>query len=180
MAHTPFQQQADITVRTNYFGTLAVTQAMLPLLRASTSSPRVVNVASAAGRLRGSQEIQDAFTSYGLDVPVPSSLTRCTMHYAHAHAPPLCTGTMHGYGHVSTQRATQALSLLMDTFVRDVEGGVHAENGWPNTCYGERRVHMHARAARSSRLRRGECRQDESFTFPLYAAQASAKWASLR
>ena len=98
MPHTPFQQQADITIRTNYYGTLAVTQAMLPFLRASKSSPRVVNVTSAAGRLRGSQEIQDAFTSPKLDVP--------------------------------------ALSSLMDAFVRDAEAGVHAEKGWPNTCYG--------------------------------------------
>jgi carbonyl reductase 1 len=96
--HTPFQQQADITIRTNYHGTVAVTEAMLPLLRKSEASPRVVNVASAAGRLRGSQEIQDAFTAHDLDLP--------------------------------------ALTQLMEDFVRDVEAGVHAERGWPNTCYG--------------------------------------------
>jgi NAD(P)-dependent dehydrogenase (short-subunit alcohol dehydrogenase family) len=48
--HTPFQRQAAVTVNTNFFGTLALTQALLPLLRAS-ASPRVVNVASYAGRL---------------------------------------------------------------------------------------------------------------------------------
>lgn len=96
--HTPFEQQAGITVRTNFHGTLAVTQAMLPLLRASDASPRIVNVASAAGRLRGSQEIQTAFAADGLDL--------------------------------------KRLSSLMDHFVRDVEAGVHADNGWPNTCYG--------------------------------------------
>lgn len=96
--HTPFEQQAEITLRTNYHGTLAVTQAMLPLLRASDASPRIVNVASAAGRLRGSQELQDAFTAHDLDAP--------------------------------------ALSSLVASFVRDAEAGVHAANGWPNTCYG--------------------------------------------
>ena len=30
----PFEQQASITVQVNYHGTLAVTRAMLPLLRA--------------------------------------------------------------------------------------------------------------------------------------------------
>ena len=66
--HTPFEQQADVTVRTNYFGTLEVTQAMLPLLRASTSCPRIVNVASSAGRLRGSPELQESVTSASLDM----------------------------------------------------------------------------------------------------------------
>jgi carbonyl reductase 1 len=56
--HTPFEQQAGITVKTNYVGSLGVTQAFLPLLRASDASPRLVNVASSAGRLRGSPEIQ--------------------------------------------------------------------------------------------------------------------------
>lgn len=48
--HTPFDKQADITVQTNFFGTLALTRAMLPLLEKS-SSPRIINIASSAGRL---------------------------------------------------------------------------------------------------------------------------------
>lgn len=50
VSYTPFEQQAGITVNTNYFGTSAVTDAMLPLLQQS-DSPRIINVASAAGRL---------------------------------------------------------------------------------------------------------------------------------
>ena len=98
-AHTPFERQADITVSTNFFGTLAVTRAMLPLLRAAPS-PRIINVASAAGRLAilKSPEKRALFTSPTLQVP--------------------------------------QLEALMREFVRDVEGGVHAERGWPNTCYG--------------------------------------------
>ena len=72
--HTPFAAQAGVTLDTNFFGTLAVTRAMLPLLRASTSpdSPgRIVNVASAAGRLRGSRDKTDTLTSDALTVPVP-------------------------------------------------------------------------------------------------------------
>merc|ERR1740121_2340713 len=83
---TPFERQAGITVFTNFFGTLAVTQAMLPLLRASPS-PRIVNVASYAGRL-------------------------------------------------AILRSREKLEALMREFVRDAEAGVHARNGWPNTCYG--------------------------------------------
>lgn len=55
VAHTPFEAQADITLRTNFFGTLGVTRAMLSLLR-NAPSGRIINVASAAGRLRGSRE----------------------------------------------------------------------------------------------------------------------------
>ena len=77
VAHTPFEQQAGISVRTNFFGTLEVTRAMLPLLRAS-SSPRVVNVASAAGRLSilRSQDLVDAFTAPALSVPQLEQLMR--------------------------------------------------------------------------------------------------------
>jgi carbonyl reductase 1 len=60
--YTPFEQQASTTLQTNFFGTLALTRAMLPLLRASPS-PRIINVASAAGRLRGSAEKIAALTS---------------------------------------------------------------------------------------------------------------------
>lgn len=83
---TPFEQQADVTIRTNYHGTLAVTQAMLPLLRASDASPRVVNVASAAGRLRGSSLIQGALSSPDIDVPTLSSLMEAFVRDAKAGA----------------------------------------------------------------------------------------------
>ena len=49
-AYTPFEKQARISMETNFFGTLKVTQTMLPLLRKS-ESPRVINIASSAGRL---------------------------------------------------------------------------------------------------------------------------------
>jgi carbonyl reductase 1 len=97
--HTPFQRQAAVTVNTNFFGTLALTQALLPLLRAS-ASPRVVNVASYAGRLAilKSPEKVALFTAPTLD--------------------------------------TSQLAVAMRQFITDVEGGVHASKGWPNTCYG--------------------------------------------
>eukprot|EP00241_Pyramimonas_parkeae_P004741 CAMPEP_0114231978 /NCGR_PEP_ID=MMETSP0058-20121206/4350_1 /TAXON_ID=36894 /ORGANISM="Pyramimonas parkeae, CCMP726" /LENGTH=370 /DNA_ID=CAMNT_0001343399 /DNA_START=236 /DNA_END=1345 /DNA_ORIENTATION=+ len=66
---TKFDKQADITIRTNFFGTLAVTQAMLPMLRNATS-PRIINIASSAGRLSilRSQSRIDAFTSSTLQM----------------------------------------------------------------------------------------------------------------
>jgi len=67
VSHTPFVQQADLTVRTNFFGTLSLTQSLLPLLRKS-SSPRIINIASSAGRLAilPSQQRRDDFTSENL------------------------------------------------------------------------------------------------------------------
>lgn len=46
----PFERQAEITVDTNFFGTRRLTSALLPLLERS-DAPRIVNVASYAGRL---------------------------------------------------------------------------------------------------------------------------------
>ena len=67
--YTSFRDQAEPTLATNFFGTLHVTQALLPILRLSTS-PRIVNVASAAGRLSilRSKEKLDAFTSTDLEL----------------------------------------------------------------------------------------------------------------
>lgn len=73
--HTPFRDQADITVRTNFYGTLKVCQEFLPLLK-QADSPRIINVASAAGRLTilRSQELVDKFTSNTLTISELSAL----------------------------------------------------------------------------------------------------------
>ena len=81
--YTPFEEQAGITVRTNFFGSLEVTRALLPLLRKS-SSPRIINVASAAGRLRGSQALQDKVTSPDLTVEALEELMRAFVRDAEA------------------------------------------------------------------------------------------------
>ncbi len=73
--HTSFRDQAGITIRTNYFGTLKVTQKCLPLLK-QAASPRIINIASAAGRLTilRSQELVDKFISNTLTVHQLSTL----------------------------------------------------------------------------------------------------------
>ena len=67
--HTSFSKQADITIKTNFFGTLALTRAMFPLLEKS-SSPRIINIASSAGRLSilPSNERRSAFSSQDLQM----------------------------------------------------------------------------------------------------------------
>ncbi len=62
--HTGFAEQAKISIKTNFFGTLGLTRKLLPLLEKS-SSPRIINIASSAGRLSilPSEERQTAFSS---------------------------------------------------------------------------------------------------------------------
>lgn len=96
---TSFDKQAKPTVQTNFFGTVQLTQLLIPLLRKSLS-PRIVNVASQAGHLRilRSQEKINIFSSELLKI--------------------------------------DELESLMRQFIQDVEYFRHAENGWPNSCYG--------------------------------------------
>lgn len=70
-----FEDQANITIDTNYFGTLNVIQSFLPLLEKS-DSPRIINIASAAGRLSilKSQKLIDTFTSDTLTIPQLTNL----------------------------------------------------------------------------------------------------------
>lgn len=72
---TPFKEQAEPTINVNFFSTLHVTNAMLPLLRKS-SSPRIVNVASMSGHLRiiPSEKRKAMFTSSLLKVHELESL----------------------------------------------------------------------------------------------------------
>ena len=70
--HTPFAEQAKITIATNFFGTLALTRKLLPLLdetgTKTDTKPRIINIASSAGRLSiiPSQEKRDAISSENL------------------------------------------------------------------------------------------------------------------
>jgi carbonyl reductase 1 len=75
--HTPFEKQAAITVNTNFFGTLQVTQAMIPLLEKS-ASPRIINIASAAGRLSilKSRDMVETVTSPTLELDTLEGLMK--------------------------------------------------------------------------------------------------------
>ncbi|KAF2896096.1 hypothetical protein ILUMI_10080 [Ignelater luminosus] len=66
-ATEPFSEQAEVTVKVNYFSTLRVCETLLPLLR---SHARVVNVSSSAGHLSRipSQELRSKFSNPALTV----------------------------------------------------------------------------------------------------------------
>ncbi|CAM9499581.1 unnamed protein product, partial [Hapterophycus canaliculatus] len=72
---TPFKDQAEPTLKTNFFDTVAFTEKMLPLVRKS-SAGRVVNVASMSGHLSilGSPSRRDAFTDPALGKEKLSSM----------------------------------------------------------------------------------------------------------
>ncbi|XP_061197908.1 carbonyl reductase [NADPH] 1-like [Saccostrea echinata] len=63
----PFAEQTEVTIKTNYFGTLAVCEALFPLLRPHA---RVVNVSSMASAAikKCSKEIQSKFRNPQLTV----------------------------------------------------------------------------------------------------------------
>jgi carbonyl reductase 1 len=63
---TPFKDQCFPTINPNFFGTLKLTESLLPLLR-KASSPRLVTVASQAGHLRiiKSEELRNKFVNCG-------------------------------------------------------------------------------------------------------------------
>ena len=66
---TPFQEQTKPTLDVNFRGTMALTEAILPLLKKGTD-PRVVNVASMAGKLsQVSEQLQTQFSSPTLTMP---------------------------------------------------------------------------------------------------------------
>jgi len=75
---TPFEQQTGPTLKVNFWGTTRLTDALLPLLRASAAQgqgPRLVNVASMAGRLgQVSPELQQRFSSRDLTREVLNGL----------------------------------------------------------------------------------------------------------
>jgi len=68
---TPFRDQAAPTLATNFFGTMRLTDQLLPLLRSSAAAgrqPHLVNVASMAGKLSQlSPILQQQFSSPTLD-----------------------------------------------------------------------------------------------------------------
>jgi len=73
---TPFEQQTAKTFQTNYYGLVDFTEQILPFLRKGTD-PRIVNVASMAGRLRQvSPELQARFTDPQLTIPGLNNLMK--------------------------------------------------------------------------------------------------------
>ncbi|XP_022336941.2 carbonyl reductase [NADPH] 1-like isoform X3 [Crassostrea virginica] len=76
----PFAEQAEVTIKTNYFGTLAVCEALFPLLRPHA---RVVNVSSMVSTFvirRCSEEVKSKFLNNKLSVDELTSLLKDFIH----------------------------------------------------------------------------------------------------
>ena len=52
---------AEQIIHTNYFGTKNIIQAMIPLMRPSSSGARIVNVSSRLGRINGRRNVSKCF-----------------------------------------------------------------------------------------------------------------------
>jgi carbonyl reductase 1 len=73
---TPFREQCGPTLKVNFYGTVDLTQRMMGLLKAGVD-PRVVSVASMAGRLsQVSPALQAQFSSPALTMPSLLDLVR--------------------------------------------------------------------------------------------------------
>lgn len=114
---TPFQKQASTTIQTNFFGTLAVTKEFLPMLRespSSSSSPRIVNIASYAGRLAilKSQALVDTFTSPDLQLDQLEDLMKTFVQEVEAgtHAQKGWPNTCYGMSKVGIIALTKILA----------------------------------------------------------------------
>lgn len=111
--HTPFDKQAEITVRTFFFGTLGLTRACLLLLRAAASPP-VINLASHAGRLSiiKSPELRAAVSADDLDIDMLEDLMRRFVKDAEAgtHAAAGWPNTGYGVSKVGVIAMTRVLA----------------------------------------------------------------------
>ena len=112
--HTPFEQQARITIDTNFFGSLAVTRAFLPLLRRTDGIARIVNVASSAGRLSllRAPELAAAFTDPALQLDRLEALMRAFVDAAEAgtHAEQGWPNTGYGVSKIGIIAMTRVLA----------------------------------------------------------------------
>jgi len=96
---TPFAQQARPTITINYFGTLHLTKAMLPLLK-NAPHPRIVNVASESGHLRiiKTSTLKEQFVSENLTLDALNGLMNAFLadvesgHHEEAGWPSTCYG----------------------------------------------------------------------------------------
>jgi len=50
-------EHAEQVVKTNYYGTKSVIEALLPLMRPSAAGARILNVSSRLGRLNGRRNV---------------------------------------------------------------------------------------------------------------------------
>lgn len=73
---TPFNEQTKKTFETNYYGLVDFTEKMIPLLKKG-KDPRLVNVASMAGKLKQlSSELQAKYTDEQLTIEQLNSLMK--------------------------------------------------------------------------------------------------------
>ena len=141
---TPFAQQAWPTINTNYFGTLRLTEGLLPLIEKSTRSPRIVNVASSAGHLRIlTSKVPAQWTLWMNNILwwilcmhawMKIRMYECIWWREASDWRTAFQELVQKF--LSPILRVSDISDLMNPFVRDVQGGSHSQRGWPNTCYG--------------------------------------------
>ncbi|KAG5285134.1 hypothetical protein AALO_G00034460 [Alosa alosa] len=116
-ATEPFGEQAEVTMRTNFWGTLWASKALLPLLRPNAYA--VVNISSFV-----SKRLTSAAQSY--------------RQRQNAAGETIFTGANRQFR--SADISEEELCGLMGEFVVAAQNGNHEAKGWPNTAYGATKV----------------------------------------
>lgn len=109
---TPFKDQTKPTLAVNFWGTLALTETLLPLLNKG-SDPRIVNVCSMAGRLaQVSPALQSRFSSDSLTMDELKDMVlefeRCTQDGTHREKG--YSGSNYGMSKLAMIAATKILA----------------------------------------------------------------------
>ncbi|CAI7847156.1 unnamed protein product [Closterium sp. NIES-54] len=123
-------EEAKNTIDTNYRGTRAVCEALLPLLRPSKAGARIVNVGSSAGKLRiVSSALKARFTSPTLTATNLDAL-------AEEFITGISEGTYKGAGWPESMYGVSKLleNAYTRVLARQVEGRQEGEKVFANAC----------------------------------------------
>ncbi|KAG8590981.1 hypothetical protein GDO81_006998 [Engystomops pustulosus] len=135
---TPFGTQAEVTLKTNFFGTRDVSHELLPLIKPNVSDTTPFGTQAEVTLKTNyfatrdvSNELLPLIKPNGRVVNVssmisPSALARCSPELQEKFRSDTIT--------------EDELTKLMEKFVEDAKEGVHQERGWANTAYGVSKI----------------------------------------
>uniref|UniRef100_A0A8C0PLZ2 Carbonyl reductase (NADPH) n=1 Tax=Canis lupus familiaris TaxID=9615 RepID=A0A8C0PLZ2_CANLF len=127
---TPFHIQAEVTMKTNFFGTRDVCTELLPLMKPQADDPTPLHIQAEVtlktnffGTRDICTELLPLVKPQGRVVNVSSVMGFVTLKQCSPELQQKFT---------SEAITEEELGMLMDKFVEDVKNGVHKKEGWPD------------------------------------------------
>uniref|UniRef100_A0A8C0PLY3 Carbonyl reductase (NADPH) n=1 Tax=Canis lupus familiaris TaxID=9615 RepID=A0A8C0PLY3_CANLF len=127
---TPFHIQAEVTMKTNFFGTRDVCTELLPLMKPQADDPTPLHIQAEVtlktnffGTRDICTELLPLVRPQGRVVNVSSVMGFVTLKQCSPELQQKFT---------SEAITEEELGMLMDKFVEDVKNGVHKKEGWPD------------------------------------------------